>query len=140
MLVVVVVVVVRTHRDVDLSPVTSQLLDLLLDINENAKIPMHLRYDICSSSADVPDEAGSLEAAQRRLHEARNDLANGVISPEVFAQLEAHVTRQLSDAPIKTLTSLLRTPHTREPPDPLPDELDIGSEHPPGYLSPNHED
>lgn len=124
----------------------SQILDLLLDINETTRLPAHLRFDLrelSESDSALPSlEADSdPEALQRKkLHELRIDMANGIITAEEFA----HKSDQLHMLPAaimnRTLSSLeAKVPHTTQAPDPAPEGVLLG-EHAPGYMSPTHEE
>jgi len=130
--------------------IRSQLLDLLLDVNESNRIPPHLRYDIRSPTPDAlavpalePDRSPrrSYDASEARaaLEELKADLTTGQISPRSYSQFEASLSDTINKP--KLLTHLDTTPHTTLDsvfPDNLPSDLDEDT--PIGYLSPDHED
>jgi hypothetical protein len=126
---------------------SSQILDLLLVINDAARIPSYLRFDLRSPSPSQsavpslePDDEANPETIQNLLREARVELAAGQLSPEEFAQMEAKLSTKAPAVGPRTLIHLQnKTPHTSQPPEPLPDDLQIG-DNAPGYLSPNHEE
>ena len=133
----------QSHRN-------SQLLDLLLDVNESKRIPLHLYYDIRSPTPDatavpglepdrspsrVRDNTGALAA----LAEARSEMTSGQITPRSFKALEAELLQTIN-RPSRTLAHLEATPHTTlasVTPNLLPSELDDVA--PVGYYSPSHE-
>ena len=128
----------------------SQLLDLLLDINDSKKIPPHLRYDLRSPTPDAsavpplePDlsPSGTLDVdhARAALEEAKQDYASGQITPSRYRDMEDTLTRIIT-AP-KSLTSLSQTSHTTlSSVDPTTMPVDLLDASPTGYLSPAHED
>lgn len=128
----------------------SQLLDLLLDVNESKRIAPHIRYDLRSPTPDAltvpalkPDHSlrrtYSILEARAALEEANIELAAGQITPTSYAQLEASLT-DTAHKP-KHFANFDSTPHTTLGsvfPDELPSDLDEDA--PTGYLSPDHED
>lgn len=128
----------------------SQLLDLLLDVNESNRVPLRLRYDLRSPTPDAaavpglePDRsplgAHDINNAQAALEEARSKLATGQLTPSTYRELEAELLEAISK-PNRTLAHLNNTPHTTllsVTPNDLPSDLDEVK--PTGYLSPNHE-
>ena len=128
----------------------SQLLDLLLDVNESNRIPPHLRYDLRSPTPDAlavpalepdrsPRRAYDANEARAALEELKADLTTGQISPRSYSQLEASLSDTMNKP--KVLKHLDTTPHTTLDsvfPDNLPSDLDEDT--PTGYLSPDHED
>lgn len=135
----------RSHAYCD-----SQLLDLLLDVNESNRIPPHVRYDLRSPTPDAlavpalePDRppGGSYDAIEARaaLEDLKVDLTTGQITPRSYSELEASLL-DIMNKP-KILAHLDATPHTTLEsvlPDNLPSDLDEDT--PTGYLSPVHED
>ena len=100
----------------------SQLLDLLLEVNESNRVPIHLRYDLRSPTPsesalpglepDVPSHKRyDTSSARAALEEAKVELATGQISPRSYNQLEAAITETLQN-PL-SLADLDRTPHSR---------------------------
>lgn len=128
----------------------SQLLDLLLDVNESNRIPLNLRYDLRSPPPDasavpalIPDQppsrANDANSARAALQEAMVDLANGQITPRTYREFEVQLLHTMNK-PSKTLGELGETPHTTltsVTPHDLPSDLDEDT--PAGYLSPTHE-
>jgi hypothetical protein len=124
----------------------SQILDLLLDINDAARIPGHLRFDLRSPSPSesvVPSLEADTDpdpiAIQNAIREAREELITGQISPEEFARIEQTLSsKSLALGPRNLSKLAASTPHTSQPPSRL-EELQLGH-NAPGYLSPNHEE
>lgn len=127
----------------------SQLLDLLLDINDASRIPPPLHFDLRSPPPEA-SEVLNLEAdnpsldsyapfaAGTALAEAQADLASGELSPASYSRVVAALANKLKP---KHLSALQGTPHTTLASvalGALPD--DVSSETPPGYLTPTHED
>ena len=134
----------------------SQLLDLLLDINDSNKIPPSLRYDLRSptpNASDVPAlepdlaprSIQDIENARAALREATYELECGQITRAEFDEHETSLSNiihapLIQEAP-KSLANLSKTTHTTLssvdetilPPDLL-------EESPIGYLTPSHED
>ena len=113
-----------------------QLLDLLLDMNESGRLPSSLRLDL----REAPEIEADPAATQPKLHQLREDMVNGVITPEEFARR----SEALHNAPpVNTERSLVsleaRVPHTSRIPEIVPEGIMLG-EHAPGYMSPSHED
>ena len=129
---------------------SSQLLDLLLDVNESTRIPIHLRYDIRSPTPDAsavpelepdipPRRAYDTQSARARLEEAKVELATGQITPTSYSQLEITLSEAIKKP--RGLAHLTEIPHTTlhsVTPDAFPSDLD--DEMPTGYLSPDHEE
>lgn len=130
--------------------VNSQLLDLLLYINDSKRIPKHLQYDLRSPTPEAsaipalePDHSPcrihDANGARAALEEAKVELATGQITPTTYQKLEAELL-ETTNKPSRTLTYLDTTPHTTLAsvvPNDLPSDLDEDT--PTGYLSPNHE-
>ena len=128
----------------------SQLLDLLLDVNESNRIPPHIRYDLRSPTPDAlavpalePDHSPSREydtnAARAALEDLEADNATGQISPRSYNQNKTSLLDMINKP--KLLANFYNTPHTTLDsllPDNLPSDLDDDT--PTGYLSPDHED
>lgn len=119
-----------------------QILDLLLSLNETARIPAPLRYDLRTLAETDPSLPTGLnpEPIQQRLHELRADLTNGIITPEEYAESteSLHSSHQLG--PMIALAKLEATaPHTVTPPEPPVDGIDL-TDAAPGYMSPTHEE
>ncbi|KAJ4381631.1 hypothetical protein N0V86_002995 [Didymella sp. IMI 355093] len=89
-----------------------QLLDALLDFNNQPRVPLRQRFDLCDAGAEPhtqpPDQLHSAQSAQQ--------------VQKTLASLEAAV-------PHTALADLTA----------LPDGIDL-SEHAPGYMSPQHEE
>jgi hypothetical protein len=123
----------------------SQILELLLDMNETTRLPSNLRFDLRDLSAadtSLPklEVEADPEAIQRRLQELRTDMVNGVITPEEFAQLSERLHGPQTIITNRTLTGLeAKVPHSTQVPDPAPEGLLLG-DNAPGYMSPAHED
>ncbi|KAL6712267.1 hypothetical protein ACN47E_000144 [Coniothyrium glycines] len=132
-----------------LQETNDQLLELLLDLNEQARVHPRLRYDLRDLSA-ADAALPSLEAAeapehvQQQLQVLRDDVARGNITAEEFTARAGQL--QPSSQPVQpTLTSLAsleaKVPHTERaslPERPIPG-LDL-SDHAPGYMTPTHEE
>ncbi len=135
----------RSHTHPD-----SQLLDLLLDVNESNRIPPYVRYDLRSPTPDAlavpalePDcsPRGSYDAIEARaaLEDLKADLRIGQVSPRSYSQIEGSLL-DIMNKP-KVLAHLDATPHTTLEsvlPDNFPSDLDEDT--PTGYLSPVHEE
>ena len=122
--------------------VLEQILDLLLSLNETARIPAPLRYDLRTLAETDPSLPTGLnpEPIQQRLHELRADLTNGIITPEEYAQNTENLHNSHQLGPMIALAKLEATaPHTVNPPDPPVDGIDL-TDAAPGYLSPTHEE
>ena len=128
----------------------SQLLDVLLDVNDSDKIPPHLRFDLRSpppDEASVPDltpdrnapSYEELQQAQAALQEARMEMEAGQISPESYQETELALCVIINQD--RTLANLLKTTHStleHVPPDIMPEDLKANN--PAGFFSPAHED
>lgn len=128
----------------------SQLLDLLLDINESTKVLPHLRYDLRSPTPDAsavpalepdlpPYGPSEIESTRAALEEAKQELNNGQITQAAFKSMEAEFHAILNRTNI--LANRSRVQHTtlnivgaEEMPKDLLHEAPIG------YMTPNHED
>lgn len=131
---------------------TSQLLELLTDINESDKFPPSLQHDLSSgppSPSNVPslapdddtsEEPSNLSEAQAALEEARQDLRSGQISEDEFAQTSASLLAIIQRA--RSLTVLSKVLHsTATGAQALSDIVipsDITEPLPAGYLEPFH--
>ena len=123
---------------------SSQLLELLLDVNESKNLPPSMRYDLRSPPPDAtavpalePDlpPTSKLRAA---LDIAKCDLEAGLITPTRVIDMEAALGRAMADS--RSLSRLSTFPHTTLTsltPDILPEILSDPA--PAGYLSPTHE-
>lgn len=122
-----------------------QILEILLDINDTARIPSFLRYDLRSPSPSdtaIPSlETPDPDAIQQRMQELRAELVAKTITPEEYAQKIGHLNSSdtILTKPRSLATLEATVPHTTEAPDPLPEGLMLG-ENAPGYMSPNHEE
>ncbi|KAF2193742.1 hypothetical protein K469DRAFT_619019 [Zopfia rhizophila CBS 207.26] len=122
-----------------------QILDMLLDINETARIPSFLRYDLREASPSdsvLPslETDHDPEAVRRRINEFRENMVNGLITTEEFAQKSDQLRNSQTIPTTRSLASLVaKIPHTTEAPDPAPEGIILG-DHAPGYMSPNHEE
>ena len=128
----------------------SQLLDLLLDINDSTKVLPHLRYDLRSPTPDAsavpalePDIApygpSEIESTRAALEEAKQDLYTGQITPAAFKTMEAEFYAILNRT--NSLSNMSRVQHTtldivgaEEMPK------DMLQEAPIGYMTVGHED
>ncbi|KAF2853236.1 hypothetical protein T440DRAFT_321622 [Plenodomus tracheiphilus IPT5] len=125
-----------------------QLLELLLDFNEQARVNPRMRYDLRDlSAADtaVPssEAAPDGEAVKAQLQVLREEAAAGRITAEDYTLKADHLHR--SQALHQTLTSLAsleaKVPHTTRadlPEQPV-EGIDL-TPHAPGYMSPTHEE
>ena len=128
----------------------SQLLDLLLDINNSAKVLPHLRYDLRSPTPDAsavpalePDIApygpSEIESTRAALEEAKQDLYTGQITPAAFKTMEAEFHAILNRT--NSLSNLSRVQHTTldiVSAEEMP--KDLLQEAPIGYMIISHED
>ena len=130
------------------SNVLSQLLDLLLEVNESSRIPIHLRYDLRSptpSESAIPGLEPDLptrktydtSSARAALEEAKTELETGQISPRSYNKLEVAINETLQN-PV-SLSDLRCTTHSQlGSVKALPH--DIGDALPAGYLTFEHEE
>jgi IEC3 subunit of the Ino80 complex, chromatin re-modelling len=147
----------------------SQLLELLLDINDSDHIPPEHRFELGSPvSSPLPshavpslecddgsDSAGSYdsEVARNALDEAREELANGEISQASYdqqrAQWEARAAKRHRRGQMepKPFHAILSTPHTSLPmnQEDLPEDLHSPDptsafSHPPFFITPTMEE
>lgn len=119
----------------------SQILEVLLDMNENPRVPPNLRFDLREPS-EINSALPPLDPVelQRRLQELRNDMLNGHISPEEFAMKADQLHAAHPIALSRTLPALeASVPHTERLPVPPPEGILLG-DHAPGYMSPAHEE
>ncbi|KAI8935561.1 hypothetical protein NX059_008130 [Plenodomus lindquistii] len=125
-----------------------QLLELLLDFNEQARVSPRMRYDLRDlSAADtaVPTSEAAPDGAavKAQLQTLREDAAAGRITAEDYTLKADHLHR--SQALQHTLTSLAsleaKVPHTTRAdlPDHPIEGIDL-TPHAPGYMSPTHEE
>lgn len=128
----------------------SQLLDLLLDVNESPKVSPHLRYDLRSPTPDAsavpplepdlsPFGPSEIESTRAALEEARQDLYSGQITPAAFKTMEAEFVAILNRT--NSLSNLSRIQHTTlniVSAEEMP--KDLLQEAPIGYMTPIHED
>lgn len=128
----------------------SQLLDLLLNVNESNRLPLHLRYDLRSPTPDAsevpalepdlsPHRIHDANGARDALEEAKVELTTGQMTPNTYKLLETDLLAAINK-PKKILARLDATPHTTLKsvmPHDLPSDLDDDA--PTGYFSPNHE-
>ncbi|KAF1967086.1 hypothetical protein BU23DRAFT_543274 [Bimuria novae-zelandiae CBS 107.79] len=123
----------REHND--------QILDILLDMNDSARLPARLRLDLREQAEiDAQPTIEDPEVVHQRLLSLRTELANGIISAEEYARraedLHNSQTIQLS----RSLAALeAKVPHTTDAPEPPIDGIDL-TENAPGYMSPAHEE
>ena len=137
---------IRTQTNILFS---SQLLDILLDINNSCHIAPQLRFELPSpflESSTIPaqehdahylDPYDSL-AASAALEEAQADLASGELSPKAYSQVAAALASKIKPLSLSALQTIPHTTLTSVATEALPD--DIRSDTPPGYLTPTHED
>ena len=128
----------------------SQLLDLLLDVNESTKVLPHLRYDLRSPTPDVsavpalepdlsPYDPSEVESARAALEEAKQDLYTGQITPAAFKNIEAELQAILNRT--NSLFKMSRVQHTTldiVSAEEMP--KDLLQDAPVGYMTPIHED
>ena len=128
----------------------SQLLELLLDVNDSNRIPSHLRYDLRSPPPDesavpelVPDHPSpsheEIQQAQAALQEARMDFHSGQINSQEYSDTEAALSTIIAKG--RTLRYLLKATHSTldcVPFEAMPE--DLKEDTPTGLLSPAHED
>lgn len=128
----------------------SQLLDLLLDMNESTKVLPHLRYDLRSPTPDAsavpalepdlsPYGPSEIESTRAALEEAKQDLYAGQITPAAFKTMEAEFHAILNRT--NSLSNLSRVQHTTlniVSAEAMP--KDLLQEAPIGYMTPSHED
>ncbi|KAK4692192.1 hypothetical protein P7C71_g4961, partial [Lecanoromycetidae sp. Uapishka_2] len=138
----------------------SQLLDLLLDVNDSTKINPSLHYDLRSPTPNVSDvpllepdqpayEAQDVEGARAALMEARHEYEAGEITLADYQEQEAQLSTVINaparaDGP-RSLTALSKTTHTTlecvDPSTMNPQgSLDIFDDTPTGFLDPRHEE
>ena len=128
----------------------SQLLDLLLEVNDSHGIPPYLRYDIRSptpSESSVPAlepdivsrRTLEIENARAALGEAKTELMTGQISPNSYRHIESALNETLHKSiSLSELNSMSHTTLETIPRDDLPH--DLGDSLPAGYLSMEHEE
>ncbi|KAF2706453.1 hypothetical protein K504DRAFT_386408 [Pleomassaria siparia CBS 279.74] len=118
-----------------------QILEMLLDMNDAARLPANFRFDLrLPSDTDAAVPEPDPEILQQKLQELRTDLASGTITTEEYAQKSEQLHNPRPILSTRTLAVLLaKVPHTSEVPNPVPDGLEL-SEHAPGYMSPSHEE
>ncbi len=134
----------------------SQLLDLLLEVNANAKIPSQLRYDLRSptpNASDVPGlepdiaptENHKVDSARAAVRELKSELEANEISLQEYKDRETTLMKIIDAShesdKIQSLAKLSRISHTKlssVPESGMPEEL--VDESPVSYLSPTHED
>lgn len=128
----------------------SQLLDLLLDVNESKRIPVHLQYDLRSPTPDAtavpglvadrsPSRVRDASGALAALAEARAEMRSGQLTPRSYKTLEVELLETIN-RPSRALAHLEATSHTTlasVTPNLLP--CDLYEAAPIGYYSPSHE-
>lgn len=128
---------------------SSQLLDILLDINHSCRIAPQLRFDLQSPPLDastIPTQELDVQsldpydslAASAALEEAQADLASGELSPKAYSQVAAALASKIKPMSLSALQTIPHTTRAVVTTETLPD--DISSDTPPGYLTPTHED
>ena len=124
-----------------------QLLELLLDVNDCAKIPLHLKHDLRSPPPsatevpelepdDVPASLEEIQQAEAALREARSDFESGQIDPADYEDTEAAITAMITKG--RSLATLSKTSHSHVQdvgPELMPD---LYGDTPTGYLTPLH--
>lgn len=114
-------------------------------MNDTARLAANLRFDLRElSEADTAhpslEAESDPEAIQQKLHDLRTDLANGVITPDEYAQKADQLHRAQPVHTTRSLASLeAKVPHTTDIPDPPIEGIDLTVEAP-GYMSPAHEE
>ena len=122
----------------------SQLLELLLDINDSSRISTNLRYGLnlsppgTSTNVSREIEEGNKVELHRALREARAKFDSCQINREEYLLVENDILSKLSAPSVNHLNSLLSIPHTHNtlgdaPEDFLEDNLN-------GYMTPTHEE
>lgn len=124
------------------------MLDLLLDVNESSRVPLHLRYDLHSptpGAAEVPAlepdrsprRISDADGPQVALEKAKAKFGDG--ETNTYKELETSLQYSIDKSRIE-LVQLDTIPHTTLEsviPNELPSDLD--EDIPTGYLSPQHE-
>lgn len=131
-----------------LQETNDQLLEMLLDLNNQARVHPRLRYDLESrSAADTAlpsrEPAADPEHVKQQLQSLRDDLASGRITADEYTAQADHLhSSQALQQTVTTLASLeAKVPHTRRqdlPERPI-DGIDL-TESAPGFMSPTHEE
>jgi len=120
----------------------SQILELLLDMNETARLPSNLRIDLrepseIAANANIETDPQLL---QERLHDLRTQLTDGIISADEYTARADQLHNSQSVQLTHSLANIeAKVPHTTAPPDSPIDGIDL-SETAPGYMSPTHEE
>ncbi|KAF2642526.1 hypothetical protein P280DRAFT_467868 [Massarina eburnea CBS 473.64] len=122
-----------------------QILELLLSMNDTARLPAPLRYDVRSlaeiEAADplLPADPDP-EIVQQKMHELRADLTSGAITEDEYARRAERLHNAQPVQPLRSLASLeAKVPHTTHAPEPPIDGIDL-TETAPGYMTPAHEE
>ncbi|KAL1594571.1 hypothetical protein SLS60_010332 [Paraconiothyrium brasiliense] len=118
-----------------------QILDILLNMNDSARLPANLRVDLREQAEiDAKPTIEDPELVHQRLNSLRTELANGIITADEYTRraedLHNSQTIQLSRSLVGMEANI---PHTTEAPKPPVEGLDL-SETAPGYMSPTHEE
>ncbi|KAF9741080.1 hypothetical protein PMIN06_008135 [Paraphaeosphaeria minitans] len=118
-----------------------QILDILLEMNDSARLPARLRLDLREQAdIDAKPTIEDPEVVQQRLNRLRTELADGIITADEYTRraeaLHNSQTIQLS----RSLAGLgAKIPHSSEAPESPVEGLDL-SDTAPGYMSPSHEE
>lgn len=113
----------KIHSHSTTLTIISQLLDLLLDVNNSAQIPGHLRIDL---SLDVPsvDALPTLVADLDTKATQCQTPEGQALYESVRSALDAKISAKLANRPTKSLASLISsTPHLHFPSDTISYDL-----------------
>ena len=120
----------------------SQILELLLSMNETARLPATFRYDLRTlSEMEAADLSLPTDLTpEQSLHELREELASGAITADEYARKAERLHNSQQVQPLRSLASLeAKVPHTTDVPEPPIDGIDL-TETAPGYMTPSHEE
>ena len=121
---------------------SSQLLELLLDINDSTRIPANQQYALYPATADAVTgkhreaEDGIKIELHRALREARARYESRRITKEDYSAIENELLARLSAPSASSLSSLLSVPHTHSATNNIREELLDDNLN--GRMTPNH--
>ena len=122
--------------------VSSQLLDMLLELNSSLQLPHEFRYNVQTTERPEDREPISLDSANQYLVDAHDAVQSGQLSQGDFLELRESVEARLARLDVPTLSDLEREiPHTTYDPDrdPIPEHLaDVANQI--GFLTSAHEE
>lgn len=116
---------------------TSQLLDILLDLNNSLQIPKSQRYDILLPNTEkTPYDSYDLAQANSEIAAARSAVETGDFPQADYASFRQHIEESFSRQDVRSISDLEASiPH------PLADDGDaIDAEKLPEYLTPEQEE